>query len=89
MTTNDPVSRTPAPRPRRGSLAVLLAVAACSVCLLPALLTTATLTSITGWLTGASGIAITAAVLALGTGLAWLRRRNPRQQPPCQCSNCT
>ena len=89
MTQHHPGSHTPARRVRRGPLTVLLAVVACSACLLPALLTTATLTSITGWLTGTTSLVIAAALLAVGAGLAWLRRRNPRQEPPCQCSNCT
>lgn len=87
MTPYDSASHTSPRRSRRGPLTVLLAVAACSVCLLPALLTTATLASITGWITGAGGLAIAAALLAVGAGLVWLRRRGLRQQA-CQCSNC-
>lgn len=88
MTQHDPMSRTTAPRPRRGLLTVLLAAVACSVCLLPALLTTATLAGVTGWVTGAGGLTVVAAVLVAVAGLIWQRRRGVGHQPPCECSNC-
>lgn len=88
MTTHDPTPPAAPPRSRRGLRTALLAAAACSVCLLPAVLTTAALSSITGWLTGSTGLVIAAAVLTIGAGLVWVRRRTARQQSPCGCSTC-
>lgn len=86
MTTPGPEPRKPSARRRRGLLAVLLAAVACSVCLLPALITTA-VACITGWLTGTIGLAIAATVLTIGAGLLWVRRHGaPRAT--CRCSSC-
>jgi len=87
VTTHDPEPHTPSARPRRGLVTILLAAVACSVCLLPALVTAGAMASITGWLTGTIGLAIAATILTIGVGLLRMRRHGA-QATPCRCSNC-
>lgn len=88
MTTRDSEPDASSARLRRGLLTVLMAAVVCSVCLLPAVTTTAALASITGWLTGTIGLAIAATILTIGAGLLWMRRHGAPQATPCPCSNC-
>lgn len=88
MTTHDATTGTSGTRTRRRLGTVLLAAVACSVCLLPALATTAALTTITGWLTGTTGLTITAGVATVAAGLLWARRGGPGHQSSCGCDGC-
>ena len=76
------------PRLRRHLPTLLVAALACGVCLLPAVAGGAVLAGVAGWITGTTGLAIVAVILAGAAGLLWLRR-TPHHPSHCDCSGCS
>lgn len=89
----NPEHPTPAPpksHGRGGLLTVLVAVAACSVCLLPAVAGGAVLASVAGWVTGATGLAAAAVVLSVMVAALLWQRRSQRASQVSGCDDdCT
>lgn len=91
MTTPEhPTPASPRSNGRGGLLTVLVAAAACSVCLLPAVAGGAALASVAGWVTDATGLAAAAVVLSIMVAVRLWQRRSPRASQVSGCDDdCT